>query len=256
MADLSLLVDLHRRNARLGPGSAETTGLAMTLAGLRKRDGLHVADIGCGTGASALQLARECDAQVMAVDAIPAFLSEVGRRAGEAGLAGRIRTVTASMDALPFAEGSLDAIWSEGAIYLMGFAQGLRAWRPLLRPGGILAVSDLTWLTDTRPAEIEEHWQRAYSQVAGAPAKIAVLEQEGYRLLGYFPLPEACWLEQYWRPLEATFPAFLDRQARAPAAQALVDAERAEIALYERYSAYVSYGFYIAQRVDERPASG
>ena len=47
-------------------------------------------------------------------------------RAAQAGLAGRIRTTNATMESLPFAAGSLDAIWSEGAIYNMGFENGVR----------------------------------------------------------------------------------------------------------------------------------
>ncbi len=37
------------------------------------------------------------------------------------------------MDALPFAAGSPDAIWSEGAIYNMGFESGVRQWHRFLR---------------------------------------------------------------------------------------------------------------------------
>ena len=36
---------------------------------------------------------------------------------------------------------SFDVIWSEGAIYIMGFERGLRAWRPLVRTGGYVVVS-------------------------------------------------------------------------------------------------------------------
>ena len=36
------------------------------------------------------------------------------------------------MDTLPFAAGSLDAIWSGGAIYNMGFESGVRQWRRFL----------------------------------------------------------------------------------------------------------------------------
>ena len=57
-----------------------------------------------------------------------------------------IETLAKSMDSLTFAEESLDLIWSEGAIYNMGFGKGIEAWRPFLRSGGVLAVSEITWL--------------------------------------------------------------------------------------------------------------
>ena len=249
MDDLSLLVDLHRSQARLGPGSDAATRRALDLSGLRGRPDLHVADLGCGTGASTLTLARELGARITAVDLFPEFLSELERRATEADVAEQITPVAASFDDLPFAPASLDAIWSEGAIYNLGFAAGVAAWTALLKPGGVLAVSELTWLTADRPPELQSHWDAAYPEVATASRKLAVLEQAGLRVLGYFPLDESCWLEGYYRPLQARFPAFLEAHPESEAARALVSAEADEIALYERHRAHVSYGFYVAQKV-------
>lgn len=248
MDELALLSDLHAGNARQGPGGDDETRLAMRLAGLAEQSGVRIADIGCGTGASALILSRDLDARVTAVDALPDFLTALERRAARAGLSGRITTMAASMDDLPFAAGSLDVIWSEGAIYNMGFENGIRSWRRFLKPGGVLAISELTWLTEDRPAEIEAYWNREYPEVATAGAKIALLEEHGYTPIGYHALPEACWRENYFRPLEAGFDGFLARHAGAAAAQDIVRAQREEIALYERYARYFGYGFYVARR--------
>jgi hypothetical protein len=117
-----------------------------------------------------------------------------------------------------------------------------------LKPGGILAVSDLTWLTRERPAELERYWTHAYPEVDTAAAKLAVLEARGFSPVGYFPLPPSCWLDTYYRPLRSRFPDFLARHDNDAAAADLVAAHEAEIELYERYSEYVSYGFYIARR--------
>ena len=87
------------------------------------------------------------------------------------------------MDRLPFEAESLDAIWSEGAIYNMGFENGVRQWRRLLKPGGILAVSELTWLTAYRPAELETHWHAQYAEVGTSSSKMAVLEHNGLSLI-------------------------------------------------------------------------
>ncbi|WP_028322907.1 class I SAM-dependent methyltransferase, partial [Desulfatiglans anilini] len=43
------------------------------------------------------------------------------------GVADRITTLKGSMDALPFEEGEFDVIWSEGAVYNMGFEAGVSA---------------------------------------------------------------------------------------------------------------------------------
>lgn len=248
MDDLALLVDLHRDGARQGPGGHAETRLAIALSGLKGAADLKIADIGCGTGASTLVLAENLDAHVTAVDFLPDFLSTLDAAAARGGVADRIETLARSMDALPFADGSLDAIWSEGAIYNVGFAAGAEAWRRFLKPGGVLAVSELTWLTAARPAPLQAHWDAEYPEVDTAAAKIGVLERLGFSPIGYFALPERCWLDNYYRPMERRFEAFLDRHGRSAAAMAIVEAERAEIALYEEHRAFVSYGFYIARK--------
>lgn len=255
MDKLQLLIDLHLPAHRQGPGGETETRRAIELAGLSGQSGLRIADIGCGTGASTLVLARTLDAHITAVDFLPEFLGALNTRAAHAGLAERVSTHKASMEALPFGPDSLDVIWSEGAIYNMGFEAGVRAWRTFLKPGGVLVVSELTWLTDTRPAELDAHWAKAYPEVATASAKMSVLEGNGYTPIGYFTLPEHCWREGYYGPLQQRFPAFLATHQHSDTAQALVEEERREIELYECYHPYFSYGFYIARKNSGLPDS-
>ena len=247
MSDFKLIVDLHKPNARLGPGSEEHTLRALELSGLREKKNLEIADLGCGTGSATLVLADSLDAQIAAVDLFPEFLEELSRRAQEARVLDRITTVQASFDDLSFEPESFDAIWSEGAIYNLGFEAGIRAWSPLLKSGGVLAVSELTWLTHERPAELDSHWNAHYPEVDTAAAKIAILERHGFTPIGYFPLPESCWMDDFYDRLRERFPAFLEEHGHSDDARAMVDSEEAEIRLYERYREYVSYGFYIAR---------
>lgn len=249
MDELQLLLDLHQDGPRQGPGGDRETRLAVELSGLKHVSDLKIADIGCGTGASTLVLARELDAHITAVDFLPEFLTRLEVAAGLAGISDRITTLPVSMDALPFEESTYDAIWSEGAIYNMGFAAGIKAWRRYLKPGGVLAVSELTWLTDRRPEELQTHWEKEYPEVGTASSKIAILEQLGFSPIGYFPLPEQCWLDNYYRPMQQRFSPYLDRHEGSAEARAIVAAEEKEIALYERHKAFVSYGYYIARKV-------
>jgi cyclopropane fatty-acyl-phospholipid synthase-like methyltransferase len=124
MDDLALLMDLHEDGPRQGPGGDDETRLAIELSGLKGSPNLEIADMGCGTGASTRVLARELDARITAVDFLPEFLARLEAAAAREGLADRIATLAAAMDELPFAEASYDAIWSEGAIYNIGFAAG------------------------------------------------------------------------------------------------------------------------------------
>ncbi len=67
------------------------------------------------------------------------------------GMEGRIKTVCASMDALPFEPGQFDIIWSEGAIFIIGFEKGLATWKPLLKKGGYMVISDAVWFESNPP---------------------------------------------------------------------------------------------------------
>lgn len=249
MENLELLIDLHLSNPRQGPGGDEQTELALHLTGLAPSAPLAVADIGCGTGAATLALARLLPrAHITAVDFLPPFLATLRQRADAAGFTARIAAREASMDALPFEDGQFDLLWSEGAIYNMDFENGVKSWRRFLKPGGVLAVSELTWTTGHRPPELQAHWEREYPEVGTAAAKLGVLERHGYSPRGYFVLPARCWLDHYYRPLQAGFGAFLTRHAHSEAARAVVAEHEQEIALYEQHQAHFGYGFYVARK--------
>ncbi|WP_169976860.1 class I SAM-dependent methyltransferase [Tautonia rosea] len=249
MDDVRLLIDFHKDATRQGPGSDAETERALTLARVDRSKPLTIADIGCGTGASTLVLARLLNATITAVDLFQDFLDVLETRASEQGLSEKITTLCASMDALPFADEQFDVIWSEGAIYNIGFENGVKTWNRFLNVGGLLAVSEITWTTGSRPAELQAHWEREYPEIDVASSKLRVLEQNGYMPIGYFVLPEHCWLDHYYRPIQHRLDQFLARHDHRADAQAIVDAEIREIALYETYRASYSYGFYLARKV-------
>jgi SAM-dependent methyltransferase len=247
---LQLLTDLHLSNPRQGPGSDAATLRVLSLAGIDTTLPLRIADIGCGTGAASVCLAQHTKAHITAVDFVPAFLDTLAARAKQAGVADRITTLDADMADLPFEERQFDVLWAEGAIYNIGFTAGVQAWRKFLTQGGVLVATEITWLVPEGelPQELREHWQREYPEVVPASAKIQQLEESGYTPIGYFPLGKECWMEEYYKPLRTGFAAFLERNGNSSEAQAIVAAEEAEIALYERYSEYYSYGCYVAKK--------
>lgn len=245
---LELLVDLHNGTERQGPGGTEETRRAIALSGLAPCSELQIADVGSGSGATSIVLAESIQAHVTAVDIVPEFLQKLASRATSLGLSGQIQTVESDMANLPFQTGQLDAIWSEGAIYNIGFENGIKEWRRFLKPNGILAVSELTWLTDKRPQELDEYWKQEYSEVDTASNKIALLEKNGYTLLGYFVLPKHCWTENYYGQVQ--FDEFLNRHAHSEAAIKTVEFQKKESALYQQYNEYYGYGYYIAKHAE------
>jgi len=250
--DYQLLVDLHKGGCRQGPGGDAETEKALGLAMIDRAAPLRVADIGCGTGASTLLLARLLNARITAVDLFTEFLDVLEERADTKGLSERIETLACSMDGLPFEDEAYDVIWSEGAIYNIGFERGVIDWSRHLKAGGLLVVSEITWITGSRPSILQRHWEIEYPEIDVASSKVGVLEQGGYSPIGYFVLPEHCWLENYYRPMQDRFEEFLNRNGNSGGARAVVDAENREIEMYEKYKDFYSYGVYIARKVGRR----
>ena len=62
--------------------------------------------------------------QITAIDMLPQFLEKLTKKAEENNLKDRITVKEMSMDRLTFEEESFDVIWSEGAIYNIGFENG------------------------------------------------------------------------------------------------------------------------------------
>ena len=121
--------------------------------------GASVLDIGCGSGTQTRDLSRLTTGTITAVDNHQPFLDAVSKKAKVDGTAGRIKTVCASMDSLPFDPGQFDLIWSEGAIFIMGFEKGLAAWKPLLKKGGHMVVSDAAWFEPNPPGDLVRWWE-------------------------------------------------------------------------------------------------
>lgn len=197
----ALFFELFSGLPRQGPGDAASTLKAFSLVpdvGPQTR----VLDLGCGTGSHTVLLAQSFPAHFVAIDHHPPYVEELNRRATALGLAGRIEARVGDMRELDFPSGSFDLIWSEGAIYAVGFETGLREWRPLLAPGGYLAVTEACWTRPNVPAECAAFWEREYPAIRDVPARLAVIEACGYETVDHFPLPSSAWWDEYYAPLE------------------------------------------------------
>jgi len=246
---LKLLVDLHINNKRQGPGSEEVLEKILGILNINKESKLEIVDIGCGTGISTISLLEKTNSNVTAVDFLPEFLEKLKQTADQKELSSRLKVIKADMGNLLFQQEQFDLIWSEGAIYNIGFEKGVTAWKHFLKKDGHLVLTEITWLKDNIPAEIKNHWDSEYPEIDTASNKIKVLEKSGYIPIGYFPLLPDCWLDNYYDPLQAGFSSFLERHNHSDAAKNIVATEEKEIALYKQYKDFYSYGVYIAKKI-------
>lgn len=243
----TLFWEVHYNLPREGPGNNAATRTAYaSLKALPAEP--RILDVGCGPGMQTLELASCSAGLITAVDTRESFLQELAKRAAQAGMTERIKPVQASMFSLPFAPESFDLIWSEGAIYIMGFERGLREWRPLLASGGYLVASEATWLRFDPPARLAQFWQEAYPLMTTIEENLRTIEAAGYEVIGHQVLPEAGWWDDYYHPLEARIAELRDTYRNQPELLAELDQHQLEIELYRKYAAYYGYVFYLMRK--------
>ena len=98
------------------------------------------------------------------------------------------------------------------------------------------------------PEEIEQFWIDAYTEIDSIGNKIAQIQQNGYRLVATFVLPDECWTENYYVPQRRAQEIFLSRYSNNDTAKDFINNQRREAELYSKYKAYYGYVFYIAQK--------
>ena len=245
--DFSLLVDLFRHTQRQGPGEAICTRKALLELGILPGESLRILDIGCGTGAQTGVLAEMTSGIITAVDMLPEFLDELRNRLPAECASGKIVPLRASMDALPFPPESFDLVWSEGAAYHLGLAEALALWRPLLAPGGRIALTDLTLTSANPPPDVVAHWKNLYPTVGSEAGNKQIFEQAGFSVRGTFSLPNRAW-DAYHSGVEEAIPAFLERRGNSSEALALAEECREEATFRRKHGEHYGYVFYMADK--------
>jgi ubiquinone/menaquinone biosynthesis C-methylase UbiE len=246
--DFQLICEYYSSIERQGPGSPELTVKALSFIN-NLSDESQRADLGCGTGGQTMVLAKHTDGYITGVDLFPVFIDIFNENARKLYLQDRVKGIVGTMEKLPFQADSLDVIWSEGAIYNIGFERGLKEWRKLLKTGGYIAVTEASWFTEKRPAEIYEFWQDAYPEIDTIPNKMTQMQQAGYVPVAAFILPESCWTEHFYAPQAFAQEVFLKKYAGNKTAEEFIANQRHEEYLYQKYKAYYGYVFYIGKKL-------
>ncbi len=244
-----LFFAIHQGLTFEAPGSDEATLEALSHVP-DLPSGPRILDVGCGPGRQSLVLARKTGGHLTAVDTHPPFLEVLQERAREQGLTQSIVTLNRSMTELEFAPESFDLIWSEGAAYIMGFKEALRAWRRFLKPGGSLALTECVWLTEQPAPELRAFWQSAYPAMMSVQGNLEAIQASGYEVLHHFTLPESAWWN-YYAPVQRRIEALRARYAGDAQARRLLDEEEAEIRLFQKYGGQYGYEFFVMRKEQE-----
>ncbi|MBN1165562.1 MAG: class I SAM-dependent methyltransferase [Methanospirillaceae archaeon] len=239
----SFLFSFYEDMPRQGPGDEHLT--EEILANLMDLVPCPtILDMGCGTGSETRILARR--GYVTAVDIHQPYLDILMQNAVSDGTAEKIQTLCTSMDSLPPGTEPVDLIWSEGAIYIIGFARGLGIWWDLLKPGGYLVVSELTVISRSPPAPAREFFHSIYPAVQTEEENCDVITRAGYELIQTVLLPPAAW-DRFYAPQKEKI-ALMKRETRSKEEKEVIAEIEQEIAIMERYKGAYGYVYYIMQK--------
>lgn len=247
--DFNLICEYFSALERQGPGSPEVTLKALSFVdGLTKES--HIADIGCGTGGQTMVLAENTPCNITGIDLFPTFIDLFNANASMINCQDRVKGIVGSMDNLPFREEELDLIWSEGSIYNIGFERGLNEWRKFLKIGGYIAITDASWFTEERPAEIEDFWLEAYKEIDTISNKVSQMQRAGYLPVATFILPEYCWTDNFYTKQVPVQEKYLRKYAGNKTVKEFIFYQRRESQLYNKYKEYYGYVFYIGRKIN------
>jgi len=136
----------------LSPGGAEEA--ARVVEGI-DLTGMHAIDIGCGSGAIAVLLARELGAgHVVGIDVEHEVCDAARRYVADAGLADRVEIKQVVPGPLDFPDNSIDLVYSKDSIIHIPDKEALcRDVFRVLKPGGWFAASDWLIAHDGEPSD-------------------------------------------------------------------------------------------------------
>jgi DNA-binding transcriptional MerR regulator/SAM-dependent methyltransferase len=230
---------------RQGPGCREATLKALgLLADLPTNP--KVLDIGCGCGMQTQILAQELRTKILAIDNHRPLLDHLDRVAAGKGL--DIDTMEMSMMDISFDKESFDLLWSEGSIFIIGLARGIKEFRTYLKPGGYLAFTELCWLADDPPAEAKAFFDRVYPDIKTTDQVSRLAVAAGYRVVGTFNLPDSAWWDDYYTPMLARMQDLKVKNFGIPEAEAVYAECLAEAEMFRRHSKSYGYTFFVLQR--------
>jgi SAM-dependent methyltransferase len=256
MEEMDYFYEIFEEMPRQGPGYGSLTLRALTSARPHLPAAPRVLDIGCGSGAQTLTLAGELeDGKIFALDNHRPFLERLEQQARETGLDGRIETVDGDMFSMPFAAGSFDLIWSEGAIYTMGLAGGLQAWRKFLNKDGVMVISDNLWLRRSDNPEVRAFWQEESPEMLDLAGTEARIRRHGYGILDHFSMPREVWRASYYDDLERRLQEIQRKYPGNETVAAIVEALEYEIRIFNLADGDFGYEYWVL-RPEDAPEPG
>ena len=141
----------------LKPRSADWLYRAFAQCGVSPND--LVLDVGSRDAGHAIELAKRFGCRCVAIDPVPLHREYMRKAIEAADLEGRVTAVQAAIEALPFAQASVDAIWCRDVLNHVDLPRGFAECARVLKPGGSMLIY-VTLATDRcEPREAARLWE-------------------------------------------------------------------------------------------------
>jgi hypothetical protein len=141
--------------------------------------------------------------------------------------------------------GPYDLIWSAGAVYFLGVARALNAWRGALTDEGAVAFSHPCLFTDAPSKAALAFWEAEPGGIETEPTTRAEIAAVGWRVLAARPLSDAAWAA-YYDPLLARCDA-LDAAGVSVSVATAIAAARKEAADWRMVARETGYMLYVVR---------
>lgn len=245
---MDMLFKMFEELPRLGPGDRESTLKALSKV-KDLPDNPIILDIACGKGDQTIDLAENTNGRIIATDVYDPYLNCLASKLKDKGLQNRVEIKNMSMMDLDFDDESFDLIWSEGAIDIMGFKNGLKEWKPILKKNGYIVISSITLFKDKKiiPDEVKAFLESEVHQYFTRDDNIQIIQDLGYKDIDSFKLPTESWWD-YYNPFLEKKDELLKKFENNQEGLDIVNDFYEEVMIYKKYSEFYGYVFYIMQK--------
>jgi ubiquinone/menaquinone biosynthesis C-methylase UbiE len=146
-------------------------------------EGMHVLDVGCGVGATAVHLVRTLTCTVAGVDVTPGMIDRANQRAAREGIQERTKFKVGDVRDLPFESDLFDAVICESVLtFIEDKNRAIGELARVAKAGAYMGFNEETWLTSPVPPEMVEYSRSTWEIRHEVPMQddwLALMEANG-----------------------------------------------------------------------------